>query len=123
MEKFTVCLWPGSGYWLLPLEVLADNEEEALTEAVKRAINEEYRILGFESTEENIKEKTEYYEKELEKYEDEYEFITNHLNYYFIDELNYYLNMDNTKIEKGWGKYNNSIPLEEEKKDAKKINS
>lgn len=114
MEKFTVCLWPGAGYILFAIEVLASSEEDALTKAVERALNEEYSILGFEDTEEKVNDLLSYYAKEYEKYDDYLEFFTSYLNYYYIGDLNYFIHMDNTKIMKGWGLYENSIPMVEE---------
>lgn len=115
MKQYTVLLWPGAGYILLPFEVNADSIKNALYEATKRALDEEYYILGFEYSEEKINDLCTFYEKEMEEYEDKYDFITQYLNYYLIDELNYYINMDNTKVFEGWNLYENSIPLEEEK--------
>ncbi|NCU41494.1 MAG: hypothetical protein EOM19_02080 [Candidatus Moranbacteria bacterium] len=113
-KKYTICLWPGMGYWLFPFEVLAYHEEEALTKAVERAQNEDYGILGFKSDDEKeMKSLLEYYEKERKEYEDDHEFITNYLNYTFLGDINYYLNMENTRIEEGWNRYPNSIPLPE----------
>jgi hypothetical protein len=112
-KKFTVSLWPGAGYSLFPIEVLASSEEEALTEAVKRAINEDYFIYGFKNKEEEVNDLLSYYNEEFKCYVDYYEFFTSYLNYYYIDELDYFVHMDNTKILEGWNLFYNSIPLKE----------
>lgn len=110
-EKFTVCIHHGGGYFLTPIEVEASGEQEALSKAVSRCLNEGYAIGGFKWTEEEMKELIEYYEKEREEYEDDYDFVTQHLNYYLIEEENFFLKMDNVRIEKGWNLYENSVPL------------
>jgi hypothetical protein len=113
-NKFTVCLWPGSGYVLFPFEVEAESETEVLENAVKKALDTNHNILGFYRNKKEIKELLYYYKEERKKFDRDYEFITQYLNYYFIEELNYFVSMENTKIEKGWNLYENSIPLVEE---------
>lgn len=113
MKKYTVCFWPGAGYMLLPFEVEAENTIDALYKAVERAKKEEYNILGFDYTEEKVNELCEYY-PESKDYEYKSDFIEEFLNYYFMDEIGYYLNMDNTKVFTGWNKFSNSIPLVQE---------
>lgn len=113
MEKFTVCLWPGAGYILFPFEVEAESEVEALYKAVERAKKEDYSILGFDYSEEKINEMCADY-PESKNWEHKSDFVEEHLNYYFMDETGYFLNMDNTKINEGWGLYENSIPMVEE---------
>lgn len=114
MEKFTVCLWPGAGYITFAIEVLASSEEDALTKAVERALNEDISIYGFEDTEENVNDLLWFYPEDYKEYDDYLEFFTSCLNYHYIGDLNYFVHMDNTKIEKGWGLYENSIPLKKE---------
>jgi len=113
MDEYTVCLWPGAGYVLYAFEVTAFNDEEALEKAVKKALDTNRNILGFYSNKHEIKELLYYYKEETKKYEDNHDFITQYLNYYYIDGLNYYVHMDNTKIENGWNLYDNSIKEEE----------
>lgn len=110
-KNFTVSIYPGGGYFLTPIEVEASGEHEALTKAVSRCLNEGYAISGFKWTEKEMKEVIEYYKKEREEYEDDYDFVTQHLNYFLVEEENFFLRMDNVRIEKGWNLYENSIPL------------
>jgi hypothetical protein len=110
-EKYTVCLWSGAGYYLHAIEVYEESEEEALSKAVLRAFKENHRILGFKATEQEIKRICSNYKEEIKNYENEDEFITNYLNYHFLDSIGYYIHMDNTRIEKGWELYNNRTPM------------
>ncbi|NCC55434.1 MAG: hypothetical protein EOM11_08150 [Erysipelotrichia bacterium] len=117
-NKYTVNLWPGAGYITFAIEVLASSEEDALTKAVERALAEDIPIYGFKDTEEKVNDLLSYYAKEYEAYDDYHEFFTSFLNYYYVGDLNYYVHMDNTKIEKGWNLYENNIPLKEEKDEV-----
>lgn len=110
-KKFTVCLYPGAGYGLFPFEVEAENGEDALIEAVKRCLNEDFSIDGFKWTEEKAKEIMEYYKKERKKYYNDFEFLTEYLNYYYISELDFFLKMDNVRIQEGWNLYENNIEM------------
>lgn len=113
MKQYTVCLWPGAGYVLYAFEVEAESEDDALTKAVERALAEDFNIYGFEDTEEKVNDLLAYYAKEYEDYDDYLEFFTSFLNYHYIGDLNYFVHMDNTRINKGWNLYENSIPLKE----------
>lgn len=117
-KKFTVCLWPGAGYITFPIEVLASSEEDALTKAVERALVEDISIYGFKDTEEEVNDLLSYYAEEYKEYDDYLEFFTSYLNYHYISDLNYFVHMDNTKIEEGWNLYENNIPLKEEKNEV-----
>ena len=107
--KFTVCIYPGGGYFLTPIEVEAYGGNQALSKAVSRCLNEGHAIDGFKWTEEEMEEIIEYYKKEREEYEDDYDFVTQHLNYFLIEEENFFLRMDNVRIEIGWNLYENSV--------------
>ncbi len=112
-KNFTVCLYPGAGYGLFPFEVEAENEEDALMEAVKRSVKEDFSVDGFKWTEEQMKEVIEYYKKERKKYSSDFDFVTEYLNYHYISELDFFVKMDNVRIQKGWDLYDNSIKLKE----------
>jgi hypothetical protein len=110
-KKYTVLIHPGGGYFLNPVEVLADSEEDALEKAVHRCLVEDIGMDFLENKPSEIKKVTDYFKKERKKYEDDFEFLTEHLNYRYMENDNIYVRMTETRIKKGWNLYDNSNPL------------
>lgn len=116
-NKYTVLFYSGSGAYLTPIEVTAEDEEDAIkiaTEKVFRETNKGGQYI--DSLNEVLAlENDPYYKEDFEKYKlkhkdlemDFLQFLEEYYNYIYVDTPNYgalYIKHgEHLKIRKGWG--------------------